>query len=202
MFLKKKDFSSASAPEFLIVGLGNPGEKYEYTRHNAGFLTLDRLCVEENFKINKIKHKALLGDVKIGGHRCIVMKPQTFMNLSGEAVREAADFYKIPPENIIVLFDDVNFDVGVMRIRRSGSDGGHNGLKSIIYQLASDDFVRIRMGVGAPKGEHYDLADYVLGKFSKEEIEILTPSAERVVSAVETIISGGVAQAMNKFNGK
>ena len=133
MFLKKKDFSSASAPEFLIVGLGNPGEKYEYTRHNAGFLTLDRLCVEENFKINKIKHKALLGDVKIGGHRCIVMKPQTFMNNSGEAVREAAGFYKIPPQNIIVVFDDISLPCGKIRIRRKGSDGGHNGIKSIIY---------------------------------------------------------------------
>ena len=133
MFFKKKEFCSASSPEFLIVGLGNPGEKYEYTRHNAGFLTLDRLCVEENFKINKIKYKSVIGEVNICSHKCIAMKPQTFMNNSGEAVKEAASFYKIPPERIIVIFDDISLPCGKLRIRRKGSDGGHNGIKSIIY---------------------------------------------------------------------
>lgn len=200
MFLKKKDFSSASAPEFLIVGLGNPGEKYEYTRHNAGFLTLDRLCVEENFKINKIKHKALLGDVKIGGHRCIVMKPQTFMNNSGEAVREAASFYKIPPQNIIVVFDDISLPCGKIRIRRKGSDGGHNGIKSIIYHLKSNEFPRVKVGVGAKPHPDYDLADWVLSTFKKDELEELKKSVSDACEAIRLITQSKTDEAMNRFN--
>ena len=200
MFLKKKDFSSASAPEFLIVGLGNPGEKYEYTRHNAGFLTLDRLCVEENFKINKIKHKALLGDVKIGGHRCIVMKPQTFMNNSGEAVREAAGFYKIPPQNIIVVFDDISLPCGKIRIRRKGSDGGHNGIKSIIYHLKSNEFPRVKVGVGAKPHPDYDLADWVLSTFKKDELEELKKSVSDAFEAIRLITQSKTDEAMNRFN--
>lgn len=187
---------------YLIAGLGNPDKKYEATRHNIGFETIDLLAHKEGIRLTKLKHKAVCGDGIICGEKVIIAKPQTYMNLSGESIRDIVNFYKIPVQNVIVVCDDINLEIGRLRIRPKGSDGGHNGLKSIIYQLSSDDFVRIRMGVGAPKGEHYDLADYVLGKFSKEEIEILTPSAERVVSAVETIISGGVAQAMNKFNGK
>ncbi|MDY6061562.1 MAG: aminoacyl-tRNA hydrolase [Oscillospiraceae bacterium] len=200
MFLKKKDFSSASAPEFLIVGLGNPGEKYEYTRHNAGFLTLDRLCVEENFKINKIKHKALLGDVKIGGHRCIVMKPQTFMNNSGEAVREAASFYKIPPQNIIVVFDDISLPCGKIRIRRKGSDGGHNGIKSIIYHLKSNEFPRVKVGVGAKPRPDYDLADWVLSTFKKDELEELKKAVSDACEAIRLITQSKTDEAMNRFN--
>ena len=195
-------FNKRGNDMYIIVGLGNPGREYEQTKHNVGFRVIDKLADKYNIDVTKFKHKAFTGDGMINGKKVFLVKPQTYMNLSGESIQDIVNFYKIPVQNVIVVCDDINLEIGRLRIRPKGSDGGHNGLKSIIYQLASDDFVRIRMGVGAPKGEHYDLADYVLGKFSKEEIEILTPSAERVVSAVETIISGGVAQAMNKFNGK
>lgn len=200
MFFKKKEFSSASSPEFLIVGLGNPGEKYEYTRHNAGFLTLDRLCVEENFKINKIKYKSVIGEVNICSHKCIAMKPQTFMNNSGEAVREAASFYKIPPEKIIVIFDDISLPCGKLRIRRKGSDGGHNGIKSIIYHLGSDNFPRIKIGVGEKPHPDYDLADWVLSTFKKDEMEQLKNAVESACEAVRLIADGKTDVAMNKFN--
>lgn len=186
---------------YLIAGLGNPDKKYEATRHNIGFETIDLLAHKTGIKLNKIKHKAVFGDGIIAGEKVIVAKPQTYMNLSGESIRDIANFYKIPAENIIIVCDDINIELGRIRIRPKGSDGGHNGLKSIIYQLASDNFVRIRMGVGAPKGEKYNLADYVLGRFSKEEIQILTPTANRVVDAIEEIIKNGVSSAMNKFNG-
>ena len=200
MFFKKKEFSSASSPEFLIVGLGNPGEKYEYTRHNAGFLTLDRLCVEENFKINKIKYKAVIGEVNICSHKCIAMKPQTFMNNSGEAVKEAASFYKIPPERIIIIFDDISLPCGKLRIRRKGSDGGHNGIKSIIYHLGSDNFPRIKIGVGEKPHPDYDLADWVLSTFKKDEMEQLKNAVESACEAVRLIADGKTDVAMNKFN--
>ena len=200
MFFKKKEFSSASSPEFLIVGLGNPGEKYEYTRHNAGFLTLDRLCVEENFKINKIKYKSVIGEVNICSHKCIAMKPQTFMNNSGEAVREAASFYKIPPERIIVIFDDISLPCGKLRIRRKGSDGGHNGIKSIIYHLGSDNFPRIKIGVGEKPHPDYDLADWVLSTFKKDEMEQFKNAVESACEAVRLIADGKTDVAMNKFN--
>ncbi|MBO5007261.1 MAG: aminoacyl-tRNA hydrolase [Clostridia bacterium] len=186
---------------YLIAGLGNPEKKYEATRHNIGFETIDLLAHKMGISLNKIKHKAVFGDGMISGEKVIIAKPQTYMNLSGESIRDIVNFYKIPVENVIIVCDDINLEIGRIRIRPKGSDGGHNGLKSIIYQLASDGFVRIRMGVGAPKGEHYNLADYVLGKFSKEEIEILTPTANRVVDAVELIIRKDTAAAMNKFNG-
>ena len=200
MFFKKKEFSSASSPEFLIVGLGNPGEKYEYTRHNAGFLTLDRLCVEENFKINKIKYKSVIGEVNICSHKCIAIKPQTFMNNSGEAVRKAASFYKIPPERIIVIFDDISLPCGKLRIRRKGSDGGHNGIKSIIYHLGSDNFPRIKIGVGEKPHPDYDLADWVLSTFKKDEMEQLKNAVESACEAVRLIADGKTDVAMNKFN--
>ncbi len=186
---------------YLIAGLGNPEKKYEATRHNIGFETVDLLSHKLNIGITKLKHKALFGEGFIGGEKVIIAKPQTYMNLSGESIRDIAAFYKIPVENVIIICDDINLELGRIRIRPKGSDGGHNGLKSIIYQLADDNFVRIRMGVGAPKGEHYNLADYVLGKFSKEEIEILTDTANRVVEAVECIIKNDVSTAMNRYNG-
>lgn len=200
MFLKKKEFSDSSAPEFLIVGLGNPGDKYEYTRHNAGFLTLDRLCVEEDFKINKIKFKSLMGEVRLGSHRCIVIKPQTFMNNSGEAVREVCSFYKIPPENVIVVFDDISLPCGKLRIRRKGSDGGHNGIKSIIYHLKSDNFPRVKMGVGAKPHPDYDLADWVLSTFKKDEMEQFKSAVGDACEAIKLIVDGKTDLAMNKFN--
>lgn len=200
MFFKKEEFSSASAPEYLIVGLGNPGDKYEYTRHNVGFLTLDRLSVEEDCKINKIKYKSLLGEVNLGGHRCIVIKPQTFMNNSGEAVREVSAFYKIPPEKIIVVFDDISLPCGKMRIRRKGTDGGHNGIKSIIYHLKSDAFPRIKVGVGAKPHPDYDLADWVLSNFKKDEMEEIKKSTVNACEALRLIVDGKTDLAMNKFN--
>jgi len=187
---------------YLIAGLGNPDKKYEATRHNIGFETIDLLSHLSGIKLNKTKHKAVMGDGVIAGEKVIIAKPQTYMNLSGESIRDIVNFYKIPVENVIIVCDDINIETGRIRIRPKGSDGGHNGLKSIIYQLASDEFVRIRMGVGAPKHEDYDLADYVLGKFSKEEIELLTPVAKKVTEAIEVIIKSGVQSAMNKFNGK
>lgn len=186
---------------YLIAGLGNPEKKYEATRHNIGFETIDLLAHKEGIKMNKLKHKAVFGDGIIAGEKVIIAKPQTYMNLSGESIRDIVNFYKIPAENVIIVCDDINLELGKIRIRPKGSDGGHNGLKSIIYQLTTDEFVRIRMGVGAPKGEHYNLADYVLGRFSKEEIEVLTPVANRVTQAIETIIRSDVSTAMNKFNG-
>ena len=185
----------------IIVGLGNPGKEYVNTRHNIGFEVIDKLADEAGIDGAERKHKALVGKGILDGHKVILAKPQTYMNLSGESIRDIASFYKIPPQNIIIICDDKNLETGRIRIRPKGSDGGHNGLKSIIYQLVSDEFVRIRMGVGAPKGEHYNLADYVLGKFSKEEIEVLTVTANRVVDAVECIIKNDVATAMNRFNG-
>lgn len=187
---------------YLVAGLGNPDRKYEGTRHNIGFETVDLLVHDLGVKLNKIKHKAVMGDCTLCGEKVIIAKPQTYMNLSGESIREIVNFYKIPVENVIIICDDINLEIGRIRIRAKGSDGGHNGLKSIIYQLCSDKFIRIRMGVGAPQNSDYDLADYVLGKFSKQEIDLLTPTAENTVKAVECIIKSGVSQAMNLYNGK
>ena len=166
----KTNRSPSGAPEFLIVGLGNPGPKYEFTRHNAGFLCMDLLAQQLGVKIDRIKFKSVVADVAIEGSRCILMKPQTFMNNSGEAVRDAANFYKIPPEHIIILFDDISLPPGKLRIRRKGSDGGHNGIKSILYLLGSDQFPRIKLGVGAKPRPDYDLADWVLSTFQKDEL--------------------------------
>ena len=191
---------AVGAPEFLIVGLGNPGKEYEFTRHNAGFLCLDLFAQENDIKINRLKFNALIGDAEIGGKRCILAKPQTFMNNSGEAVRDIASFYKIPPEKIIVIFDDISLPCGRLRIRRKGTDGGHNGIKSIIAHLGSDKFKRIKYGVGdKPKG--WDLADWVLGKFPAELYPTLREGNKRACEAVECIISEGIESGMNKFNG-
>ena len=193
--------STSSNIEYLIVGLGNPGEKYARTRHNAGFLAIDYLSQKYSADVKQVKFKSLIGEVKIGEHRALLMKPQTFMNLSGEAVGEAASFYKIAPENVIVIVDDICGAPGRMRIRKSGSAGGHNGLKSIIYQLNSDQFPRIRIGVNSPIRERADLADFVLSRFSKEEIPVLEEVIIRAKKAVEEIISKNVDSAMNKYNG-
>lgn len=189
-----------SKVEWLIVGLGNPGAKYAATRHNAGFIAVDRLADKENFDIKKIKFKSLIGDTVIGGKRCIVMKPSTFMNNSGEAVGECVNFYKIEPENVLVIFDDINFDAGVMRIRKKGSDGGHNGMKSIIYHLNSNEFPRIRLGVGSKPNPDYDLADWVLSNFSESEKKAFEGAADNAAEAVKLIVSGEIDTAMNKYN--
>ncbi len=171
---EKEEKESSLAPiSHLIVGLGNPGDKYFHTRHNAGFLALDFISQKVNAKIDRSKFKALVGEASIGGKRVLLMKPQTFMNLSGEAVAEAARFYKIAPENIIVIFDDISLDVGRIRVRRDGSAGGHNGMKSIIACIGSDAFPRIKIGVGQKPHPDFDLADWVLSEFSKEDKEKL-----------------------------
>ena len=186
--------------EWLIVGLGNPGREYEATRHNVGFITADRLAEKEGFEIKRIKFKSLISDTVIDGKRCIVMKPSTFMNNSGEAVGECASFYKIAPEHILVIYDDINFEPGVMRIRKKGSDGGHNGMKSIIYHLNSDEFPRIRMGVGAKPNKDYDLADWVLSRFSENEKKNVEKAVDDACEAIKLIVSGNIDTAMNKFN--
>ena len=201
MFFKKKATPAPSgSPEFMVVGLGNPGKDYEFTRHNAGFLTLDHIAAEENTDIKKLKYKALIGDTVISGHRCLLVKPQTFMNNSGEAVREIAQFYKIPPEKIIVIFDDISLPYGKLRIRRKGTDGGHNGIKSIIYHLNSDNFPRIKVGVGAKPHPDYNLADWVLSNFKKDEIPLLREAAEKACGAAELMVNGNTDKAMSNFN--
>lgn len=199
LFTRKDNFSSKTY-DYMIVGLGNPGKKYEFTRHNAGFLFIDILCDTYKFSVDRLKFKALIGDARINGHRCLVMKPQTMMNLSGDAVREAADFYKIPPENIIVVFDDISLDVGKMRIRRSGSAGGHNGIKSIINRLSSENFPRIKIGVGAKPHPDYDLADWVLSQFTKEEGKKLREAVDGACDAVTYMINGDIEGAMSRHN--
>ena len=166
---KKTTSVTVGTPEFIVVGLGNPDKKYTLTRHNSGFLCIDMLSEKLNFRVDRLKFKSLMGDVTINGHRCIVMKPQTYMNNSGEAIRECANFYKIKPENIIVIYDDISLEVGKLRIRRKGTDGGHNGIKSIIYHLNNDQFPRIKVGCGKKPHPDYDLADWVLSEFKKDE---------------------------------
>lgn len=185
---------------YLIVGLGNPGKQYDMTRHNIGFHTIDYIAEQSGIKIKKLKFKGIYGEGRIGGEKVYLIKPQTYMNLSGECVGEFASFYKIPPENIIVINDDISLDTGRIRIRAKGSAGGHNGLKSIISHLNSDAFVRIKMGVGANKNG--DLADYVLGRFQKSEIEIMEKAIVNACSAVNEIIKNGVESAMSSYNGK
>lgn len=188
------------AVEWLIAGLGNPGREYEATRHNVGFITLDRFAEREKFDIKKIKFKSLIADTMVEGKRCIVMKPSTYMNNSGEAVGECARFYKIPPEHILVIYDDINFDPGVLRIRKSGSDGGHNGMKSIIYHLNSNAFARIRMGVGAKPHPDYNLADWVLSRFSEKEKKDVEAAVDNACQAIKLIVAGKIDEAMNRFN--
>ena len=199
MIFKRKTESSG-VYDYMIVGLGNPGRQYEDTRHNVGFITMDMLSEKYGIKINKLKFKSLMGDVRIAGKRCLVLKPQTFMNLSGEAVRDAAQFYKIAPENIIVIFDDISLDPGKLRIRRKGSHGGHNGMKNIIYHLNNDNIPRIKMGVGAKPNPEYDLADWVLSRFSKKEADEIKKAAENAIEAIEIMVKGNIDKAMSDFN--
>ncbi len=187
---------------YIIVGLGNPEKKYDGTRHNIGFQVIDKVAEKHNISVNEKKHKAIIGKGYIGGEKVILAKPQTYMNLSGESVRELIDYYKIEETTeLIVISDDISLDVGQLRIRKKGSAGGHNGLKNIILHLGHDEFRRIRMGVGE-KPSGYDLADYVLGHFSKEEQEQMSEAAEKAVGAVEMILTDGPDAAMNQFNKK
>ena len=201
---KKLESERTPAPqgavEYIICGLGNPGTQYEGTRHNIGFMTIDTLCEKYKLDCKKLRFKSLTCDAMISGKRCLIMKPTTFMNNSGEAVTEAMSFYKIPPERTIIVFDDISLEPGKLRIRRKGSDGGHNGIKSIIYLSGSDMFPRIQMGVGAKPHPDYNLADWVLGHFKKEQAEALETAMDNAVSSIELMVGGKMNEAMNKFN--
>ena len=187
---------------YIIAGLGNPGKQYDMTRHNIGFHTIDYMADKLNVKVKKLKFKALYGECEIAGEKTLLIKPQTYMNLSGESIAGFAQFYKINPSDIIIINDDISLETGRIRVRPRGSAGGHNGLKSIIYMLESDEFPRVKMGVGAPKNENYDLADFVLGHFTKEEIPIMEKAIIKASDAAEEIIRAGVSSAMNKYNSK
>lgn len=185
---------------FLIVGLGNPDAKYENTRHNAGFMAIDRLAEKYHTTIKKAKFHGLTGEVEIAGKRCLLLKPLTYMNLSGQAVSEAAQFYKIKPENILVYSDEIALDPGKLRIRRKGSDGGHNGLKNIIQCIGANTFPRIKIGVGKKPHPDYDLAAWVLSRFGKDELTALSSALDQTVESTELIVAGKTDEAMNRFN--
>ena len=194
-------FSSRSGGiSWLVVCLGNPGLRYEGTRHNAGFMTADAFAKAHRLEINRARFHALTAQCELGGEKLLLMKPQTFMNLSGEAAGEAARFYKIPPERVLVVSDEVSLPIGKLRIRTKGSAGGHNGLKSLISCLGSDAFPRIRLGVGAPPHPNYDMADWVLSSFQNQDAVDMQKAAERAAQAVECYILQGPDKAMNKYN--
>lgn len=201
--LFKKIENESPAPQTVVThilcGLGNPGDKYRYTRHNIGFMCMDYISEKLGVKLTRLKFNALCGEASLGGRRTLLMKPQTFMNNSGEAVRDAAIFYKIPPENVIVISDDVSLPAGKMRVRRKGSDGGHNGLKSIIYQLSSDAFPRIRLGVGSPPPD-FELVNWVLGEIPKAEREDVFRCIENSLPAAELVAGGDAERAMSLYN--
>ena len=204
--LRNRQMPDVSAWEvmemFLIVGLGNPGREYQNTRHNIGYDVIDRLAETENVSVSDNKHRAIIGKGMIAGQKCILVKPITYMNLSGESVRELVDYYKIDEtEELIVISDDISLDVGQLRVRKKGSAGGHNGLKNIILHLGHDKFMRVKMGVGEkPKG--WNLADYVLGRFSDEERKIMDDVCDKAVEAVRMMVNGEADCAMNRFNTK
>ena len=184
----------------IVAGLGNPGKEYENTRHNAGFLALDFLAERLGVRIDRVRHHALVGEATLGGVRTLLMKPTTFMNSSGDAIADAAAFYKIPPERVIVLCDDISFAPGRIRIRRRGSAGGHNGLKSIIARLSSEDFPRIKIGVGEKPSAEYPLVDWVLGKFPAADRLALASRYADIAAAVELLVKGDCETAMNRYS--
>ena len=196
MFFQK----NKNGAEWLIVGLGNPGDKYDNTRHNVGFMTVDELAERLRIPVQKLKYKALTNTAEIAGTKVLLMKPVTYMNLSGESVRQAADFYKIPVERILVISDDVSLPIGKLRIRMSGSAGGHNGLKNTIWQLGSDLFPRLKIGVGEKPHPDYDMADWVLSRFQAEDKKAIDTAIKRSADAVECILKEGADKAMSRFN--
>ncbi len=197
MFLKQ-----SSGCDYLIVGLGNPGSKYDGTRHNVGYAALDVLAEKLHLRVDRIKFQGLMAQGSYEGMKVILLKPTTYMNLSGQSVSAAARFYKIPPEHIIVLSDDISLDPGRLRVRKNGSAGGHNGLKSIIASLGSQEFPRIKIGVGAKPHPDYDLADWVLGTFPKEQKKLMEETYEKAANAALLLMEKGTEAAANKFNGK
>lgn len=183
---------------YIIAGLGNPGKQYENTRHNIGFIAMDLLAERNDIKINKIKHKALVGEGRISGQKVLLVKPQTYMNLSGQSLREIMAYYKEDIENLLVIYDDIDIPTGAVRIRKKGSAGTHNGMRSIVYDLQSDQFPRIRIGIGRDRKS--DLKNFVIGGFSKEEKEPLEKAVERAVLAAECMVEKGIDKAMNEYN--
>ena len=197
MFLKQ-----SSGCDYLIVGLGNPGSKYDGTRHNVGYAALDVLAEKLHLRVDRIKFQGLMAQGSYEGMKVILLKPTTYMNLSGQSVSAAARFYKIPPEHIIVLSDDISLDPGRLRVRKNGSAGGHNGLKSIIASLGSQEFPRIKIGVGAKPHPDYDLADWVLGTFPKEQKKLMEETYEKAANAALLLMEKGTEAAANRYNGK
>ena len=193
-------FQRKASVSWLIVGLGNPGGQYDNTRHNAGFLVADELARRGGFSIQRVRFKALTAAAQVGGQGVLVMKPTTYMNLSGEAVGEAARFYKLTPDHVLVISDDVDLPLGKLRLRVSGSAGGHNGLKSIIQHLSSDQFPRLKVGVGGKPRPDYDLADWVLGKLTGEDKKLMDETVKRAADAVECFLKDGPQKAMSQFN--
>ncbi len=198
---EKKTEVGTSPVSVIIAGLGNPGQKYTFTRHNAGFLAIDYISQKLGFECKKLRFKSLTGEATVGGVRVLFMKPETYMNNSGEAIREAADFYKIPPENVIVICDDVNLPVGTVRIRAKGSDGGQKGLRSTILHLNTDKFPRVKLGVGEKPSPEWDLADWVLGNFSEEDKKKMFDAFCKVADALPELAGGDISTAQNKCNG-
>ena len=193
-------FKNTGGVEYLIVGLGNPDKKYENTRHNCGWMAIDHLADKLGCKVNKIKFKSFVGECRINNKRAMLMKPTTYMNNSGQAVVEAMNFYKLPPENVIVIFDDISLDVGKMRIRQKGSDGGQKGMRSIIYLSGKDTFPRIKIGIGAKPNPDWDLADWVLSRFSKDEGKLLEEMFDNADDAIALMVDGKIDRAMNLYN--
>ena len=194
-------FKRPSGVSWILVFLGNPGKKYAGSRHNVGFMTAQVLEKRLGVRVDRLRFKALTAQATLGGEKVLLMKPQTYMNLSGDAVKPAAAFYKVPAEHVLVVSDDVSLPTGKLRIRASGSAGGHNGLKSIIARLGTDAFPRVKIGVGAPPNKEYDLADWVLSGFHGQDAAEIESATERAADALETILSEGVERAMNRFNG-
>ena len=200
----KNPFSKSSEPsgpvEYIIVGLGNPGSKYEGTRHNAGFMALDYIADKAGADLKRIKFKGLCGTAMIAGKKVLLLKPSTYMNLSGQSVTEAMRFYKLPPQKVIILYDDISLEPGKMRIRLKGSHGGQNGMKNIIYLSGSDQFPRIKIGTGKKPNPQWDLANWVLSKFSEQELKLMYEAIDHVSSSVELMVNENAAEAMNKYN--
>ena len=195
-------FRSKTGPaEWILVCLGNYGQKYENTRHNIGFMAADRLVEKRSLKCNRLRFRALTEVIDFGGARVLLMKPQTYMNLSGEAVGEAARFYKIPADHVVVISDDISLPLGKIRVRASGSAGGHNGLKNIIAHLGTDAFPRVKVGVGAPENPEHDIIDWVVGNFSAQEKKIIEEALDKALAAAECIIEKNVTEAQNRYNG-